>query len=164
MAKIGLAIGQLHDSLTDLSAEYRKVGQRHPSDHDVFHICRRLSLECSGYAQQVAAVAGRFGKPISGGEEPEYWQNLLGALRRKTGAIAARTTETGLLLLRDLRDLYLTAQECEINWTIVHQAAQAVRDAELVELTADGIHETSIQVKWLKTRLKLAAPQVLAVG
>ena len=53
MAKIGLVIGQLHDSLMRLSSEYRKVGQRHASDHDVFHFCRQLSLECLSYAQQV---------------------------------------------------------------------------------------------------------------
>jgi hypothetical protein len=58
----------------------------------------------------------------------------------------------GLGLLRDLHDLYRMAIECDIAWTLVGQATQGARD------------ETAIELKWLRTRLKEAAPQALVVA
>ena len=44
------------------------------------------------------------------------------------------------------------------------QAAQAARDAELLETVTRCHTETELQVKWLTTRIKVAAPQALVVG
>lgn len=71
------------------------------------------------------------------------------------------TREGGLGLLRDLHDLYLMASECDISWTMIGQAAQGVRDKELFEVVNACDGETSTQLKWLKTRMKQAAPQAL---
>jgi hypothetical protein len=49
----------------------------------------------------------------------------------------------GLGLLRDLHDLYLMATECEVTGTLVAQAGQ---------------------LRWLRTRMKQAAPQALVVA
>jgi hypothetical protein len=40
----------------------------------------------------------------------------------------------------------------------------ARQDKELLETVSSSLAETEVQVKWLKTRVKTAAPQVLAVG
>ncbi|MFL5982405.1 MAG: hypothetical protein ACJ74R_11935, partial [Gaiellaceae bacterium] len=71
---------------------------------------------------------------------------------------------SGLLLLRDLRNLYLSAQEAEIAWVILAQAAQAVRDRELLQTVSLCHEEAEARGKWLRTRIKEAAPQVLATG
>jgi hypothetical protein len=49
-------------------------------------------------------------------------------------------------------------------WTLVGQAAQGARDAELFEVVQSCEGETAIQLKWLKSRLKEAAPQALVVA
>jgi hypothetical protein len=70
----------------------------------------------------------------------------------------------GLGLLRDLHDLYLMACECDMAWTLVGQAAQGLRDRDLFEVVQACEGETAIQLKWLRTRMKQAAPQALVVA
>jgi hypothetical protein len=74
------------------------------------------------------------------------------------------TRSGGLGLLRDLHDLYLMATECDISWTVVGQAAQGARDTELLEVVQRCAGETAIQLQWLRTRMKQAAPQALVVA
>jgi hypothetical protein len=75
-----------------------------------------------------------------------------------------RRPESGLLLLRDLRELYLMAEEANIHWLALGQVAQAVRDHDLLDEVSDLHKQTLTQIKWLKTRIKEAAPQVLVSG
>lgn len=56
------------------------------------------------------------------------------------------------------------ACECDITWTLVGQAAQGVRDSDLFDVVKRCEPETAIQLKWLRTRMKQAAPQALIVA
>jgi hypothetical protein len=56
------------------------------------------------------------------------------------------------------------ARECETAWTLVGQGAQGARDNELLEMVGRSAGETSVQLKWLSTRMKQAAPQALVVS
>ncbi len=56
------------------------------------------------------------------------------------------------------------ATQCDIAWTLVGQAAQGARDTDLLEVVQDCEGETATQLKWLKTRMKEAAPQALVVA
>ena len=56
------------------------------------------------------------------------------------------------------------ANACDISWTTIGQAAQGARDQELLEVVNAGEGETATQIKWLKTRIKQAAPQALIVA
>jgi hypothetical protein len=47
---------------------------------------------------------------------------------------------------------------------MIGQAAQGARDTELLDVVHRAEGETSIQVKWLRTRMKQAAPQALVVA
>jgi hypothetical protein len=49
-------------------------------------------------------------------------------------------------------------------WPLVGQAAQRLRDQELFEVVRACEGETAIQLKWLRTRMKQAAPQALVVA
>ena len=49
-------------------------------------------------------------------------------------------------------------------WTLVGQAAQGARDRELLATVERCEAETSVQLKWLRTRMKEAAPQALVVA
>ena len=46
-------------------------------------------------------------------------------------------------------------------WVIAGQGAKASRGRELLEVVRECHTETEIQAKWLLTRIKVAAPQVL---
>ncbi|MBE3009600.1 hypothetical protein IL992_10380 [Microbispora sp. NEAU-D428] len=69
----------------------------------------------------------------------------------------------GLALLRDLHGLYLLATECDLSWSVVAQAARGLRDDELLDLARHCAAETAVQLLWLRTRMRQAAPQVLVV-
>ena len=67
-------------------------------------------------------------------------------------------------VLGDLQDLYLMASNCDITWTLVGQAAKGLRDGDLIEVVTANESRTAVQLKWLRTRMKQAAPQALVVG
>jgi hypothetical protein len=156
------AISQLHQSETDLADEYGRVADRHAVEHDVYHMCHLLAEQCRAHAEQLRPFVERYGARIGGLEAPELWQGLMGMVRRGNAELLGRTPATGPLLLRDLRQLYLLASEVEINWWMVRQGAMAVRDSELAGLFETCHEQTWNQLKWIKTRLKEASPQVLA--
>jgi hypothetical protein len=79
-------------------------------------------------------------------------------MRAKTSELLGRHPEPGVLLLRDLRELYA---EASINWVILGQGAQAARDAELLAAVSHCHAQTLRGMKWTVTRLKVASPQVL---
>ena len=56
------------------------------------------------------------------------------------------------------------AAECDISWTLVGQAAKGARDDDLDAIVSRCEGETAMQIKWLRTRMKQAAPQALVVS
>ena len=67
-------------------------------------------------------------------------------------------------LRRRPRALYLMANACDISWSTIGQAAQGARDRELLETANACENQTAPQIKWLRTRMKQAAPQALLVA
>ena len=57
----------------------------------------------------------------------------------------------------------LTA-ECDISSTLIAQAAQGTRDARLAGIADDYQREATVQLAWLRSRLKQAAAQALVVA
>ena len=145
-------LGLLHRAEANLGDAFRDVARGHREEPDVFHLCERLAQECDRHAEQLAPVARRYGEDAPA-EPDRLHSDLFGGTR-----------EGGLGLLRDLHDLYLMATECDIAWTLVGQAAQGVRDRDLLEVVEGCEGETAIQLKWLQTRMKQAAPQALVVA
>ena len=56
------------------------------------------------------------------------------------------------------------AAECDISWTVIGQAAQGVRDRDLFAVVQRCKGETSTQLKWIRTRMKEAAPEALVAA
>ena len=145
-------LGLLHKSEVNLADAFREVGKSHAAEVDVFHICQKLGAECDRHAEQLEPFATRYGEDAPA--EPDRLHTEL-----------FRGTRDGPLgLLRDLHDLYLMATECDVAWTLVGQAAQGARDRELLDVVSGCESETSVQLQWLKTRMKQAAPQALVVS
>jgi hypothetical protein len=106
----------------------------------------------------------RYGAAPKGEPDGTESPGVLEALRRTGAKLIGRSEVSGLLLLRDLRHLYLSAQNAEITWVILLQTARAVRDAELIETASECHEEAEARGKWLRTRIKESCPQVLASG
>jgi hypothetical protein len=163
--KLLAALRSVLDAEGDLADEYRKVGERHAADHDVFHVGHTLARQCEAHAGRIRDVVRQAtGEELPDAAHESPLHGLAAALRRGTSAATGRTDKTGPLLLRDLRRLYVLASDCEIAWTIVGQGAEAARDQEVVALFGECCEEIVGQVRWIKTKVKLAAPQVVAVG
>jgi hypothetical protein len=159
--KLGRYIEKLHDALTDLAGEYRKVGERHATEYDLYHLCHTLAKQCEGQADALGSHAGRHAGDVPESSDEGPRESLLAGLRRATAAVVGRSPMTGLLLLRDLRQLHLTIEEAAMLWLIVGQGAQAARDRDLLVLVDHCREEITHQLMWISTRIKETAPQVL---
>lgn len=145
-------LGYLHTAELNLAEGFRKVADGHAEEADVYHTCNTLAKQCETHAEQLKPFVDRYGE-----EAPEEPNRLYHDLFDETRS-------GGLGLLRDLHDLYLMASTCDISWTMIGQAAQGARDRELLEIVNACDGQTAIQIKWLRTRMKQAAPQALLVA
>ena len=145
-------LGLLHLAELKLARAYLAVASDHGHEPDVETLCRRFADQGTAHADALAPFVDRYGEDRP--EEPE----------RLHSELFGGTRGGGLGLLRDLHDLYLMATECELTWTLVGQAAQGARDADLLTTAERGQGEVSAQLSWLRTRMKQAAPQALVVA
>jgi hypothetical protein len=145
-------LGLLHHAETQLATAFRQVAKDHDDEVDIVHTCERLARECDRHAEQLHPFTERYGEEAD--DEPERLRSELFS--------GSRAGPLGLL--RDLHDLYLMATECDIAWTLIAQAAQGARDSDLLAILHQCEGETAGQLKWLKTRMKQAAPQTLVVA
>jgi hypothetical protein len=145
-------LGLLHRAQLELAEAFRQVAAGHADEPDVHHDCERLARQCDGHAERLLPFVDRYGEEAP--DEPER-------LHRE---LFSGTRTGGLGLLRDLQDLYVMAAECDISWTMVGQGAQGARDADLLEVVTSSESETATQLRWLRTRMKAAAPQALVVA
>jgi hypothetical protein len=148
---LSLYLGLLHKAQTNLAVAFREVGAAHADEPDVVATCERLAKQCDRHATELEPFTRRYGEDPD--DEPD----------RLHSEIFKGSRQGGLGLLRDLHDLYLMAAECDITWTLVGQAAKGTRDDELDDVVGRCEIETATQMKWLRTRMKQAAPQALVV-
>ena len=148
--KLPVYLTLLSESEKTLGRSFRQVADAHGDEPDVHFLCLTLASQCDAHREQLGPVIDRYGSAPDG-DEPE-----------RLHADALEEARSGPLgLLRDLQDLYLLASLTDVTWTMVKQAAQALQDAELLEVIEGCEKETSVQLSWLMTRMKQAAPQAL---
>jgi hypothetical protein len=158
--RLDTAIADVQDAEASLANDLRAIGERHAAEHDLYHLGHTLAKQCEEHLERLAPFAERYGAPDADAESP----GLLESPRHMSSKFPGRSEATGMLLLRDLRTLYLGAQEAEIAWVILTQAAQAARDRDLLAAARPCQEEAAMRGKWLRTRIKESAPQVLASG
>lgn len=146
-------LGLLHQAEETLARSYRQVAKGHDAEPDVHFLCLALAGQCDEHRRLLQPVVERYGEDTSA-NEPE-----------RLHAVAMAQTRSGPVgLLRDLQDVYMLASLVDVTWTMVKQAASALRDDELLSVVAQCDAETSTQLKWLQTRMKQAAPQALVAA
>jgi hypothetical protein len=146
-------LGLLSESESTLADSYRSIAEAHGDEPDVHFLCLSLAAQCDKHEKALAPIISRYGE-VTEDDEPERL--------RAEGIGEARSGPLGLL--RDLQDLYLLASLTDVTWTMVKQAGQALHDAELLKVVADCDKEIAVQLRWLQTRMKQAAPQALVAG
>lgn len=145
-------LGLLHRAQLTLADAFRQVAEAHGDEPDINHLCSQQAKRCDDHAARLEPFARRYAEDAP--DEPERLHSEL-----------FRGTRTGGIgLLRNLQDLYLMAAECDVCWTVVGQAAQGARDQALLDVVTTCEDETALQLVWLRTRMKQAAPQALVVA
>lgn len=147
---LNIYLGMLRQAETDLAESFRQVAGGHGAEPDVHFLCHTLAQQCDEHRRLLLPVVQRYGEDLSD-KEPERLH--------AEGLSSTRKGPVGLL--RDLQDLYLLASFVDVTWTIVKQAGSALRDRELLDVVSRCDGETAVQLRWLQTRMKQAAPQAL---
>lgn len=152
MPHLSTYVGLADHSEQILAESFRAIAQGHARVADVFHTCRLLAEMSEQHRDALAPIVQRYGEDDVA--EPERLH--------ADGLGEAREGEIGLL--RDLQDLHVLASLVQTTWTVIAQGAQGLRDHELYEIATASNAETSRQLTWLNTRMKVAAPQALIVA
>jgi hypothetical protein len=152
MMNLGHYLRVLRVALLNLQAACLEVGSAHDDEPDVEIDCTKFARRC---ARQAETLAPFFERYEAGASEPSA---------RLHRTLFDGASDGPLGLLRDLHDLYLMTCDCDISWTMVAQGAQGARDAALLEVVRASEPHTAIQVAWIRSRMKQAAPQALVVA
>jgi len=149
---LGNYLGILENSEKQLTEAFDKVARHHKAEPDIEQMCQKLSAWSREHRGRVMGFVKKYSEDRS--SEPKNLKNDLFDQPRK-GSLA---------LVRDLHDLWLLTQEVQLCWTVIHQAALALRDEELKAACEYCSTRTKRQTDWLLGRIKQAAPQALIVA
>lgn len=160
--KVAAAIADLHRSESHLARALRDLADQHRVDHEVFHVARDIAEWSQQHVRRLAEVGSHFGLDLDA--EAERDSTLVGRLKQKGAELAGRRPEPGLLLLAQLRDVHLEAAAVSLDWEVLAQTAQAMKDPELLGLAQDCHPQTLRQLRWANAKVKELAPQVMTAG
>lgn len=166
MNEIGKLLQRIHDAELELGDDYSSVGERHAADDEISTLCHALARQCGQHATRLGPVAERYGEHIEDEDDegPDPWAVVLASMRHKASELLDRRRETRMVVLEDLRRLFLAAENVAILWVVAVEVAGAEHDAELLQVVTECRTETDAQVKELVTQIKVVAPQALAAG
>jgi ferritin-like metal-binding protein YciE len=147
-------LGLLHQAEQTLANAFRQVSDGHAEEPDIHFLCQTLATQCENHVKALQPIVARYGEDAPPDNQPE-----------RLHADSPDETRSGPVgLLRDLQDVHMLAAFVESTWTLVGQAAAALRDKELLDAVSTCKQQTHTQIKWLETRMKQAAPQALVVA
>ncbi|MCI3269534.1 hypothetical protein [Streptomyces cylindrosporus] len=160
MNGVALTLRTLHHGEHTLERQLLNAAERHHAEHEIHHVATDLAHWSHEHGTLLADTAPAYGLDLSGPpDHPVY--GLMTSLREKTADMLGRRPEPGLLLLHDLRDLYLAAAGNSLYWEMLAQAAQATKDTRLLELASSCHPQTLRQARWANTMIKNLSPQLL---
>ena len=161
--KLDVAIDDVQDAEMDLAKRLVALAERHHVESDVYHQGLARAHKCAEHVWAMRPFVEQYDAHAVDVEDATA-PGFIDVLRRSAATVVARQPMSGMLLVTDLRDTYVAAHRADIGWITLQQGAKAVRDAGLVAVVAVALDETEQTWKWLKTRIKTSAAQVLATG
>jgi hypothetical protein len=156
--KVRLALRELHRSERKLANRLDAMADRHRSEQDIYHLAHDLAGWSRKHVDEIADYGRRYNLRLSAGARTHA---TTGALQSRLSGLLRHRPEPGLLLLADLRRIHLLAAGVSVDWELLGQLAQAVRDQDLLELTSRCHPETLRQMRWANAMLKQLSPQIL---
>jgi hypothetical protein len=160
--KVAAAIEELHRVENELAGDLLNVSDRHKVDHEVFHVARDIARWSQEHVQLLSEVGHDYSLDLD--PDPQDEATLLARVKQKGSELTGRFHEPTLLLLTDLRHIHRTAAGASLDWEVLAQTAQAMKDTELLA-TAEQCHpQTLRQMRWANAMVKETAAQIMVTG
>jgi hypothetical protein len=160
MEAISLLLEELHEGESDLAQRLRRAAHQHAADYDVRHGATELAAWSEEHVRRLAEAGTHHGVELSPSAD-DKGDGVVQQLLEKTAKAMGRRPEPALLLLRDLRELYLAAARNKLNWEMLAQGSKALHDPQLLDLATSCQSQTVRQSHWAETLIKELAPQAL---
>ncbi|GAB3551143.1 hypothetical protein GCM10027404_19730 [Arthrobacter tumbae] len=157
--KIGLVLHELHRSENDLALELLQVSERNKVDHEIYHLGRDLARWSQDHVREIAEIGKQYGQNLD--PEPRHEFNLAEKVREAGSDILGRRSAPALLMLRDLREIYMKASGVSVDWEMLAQAAQGIKHTDLLDVTKRCHPQTLRQMRWANAMLKVNSTQAL---
>jgi hypothetical protein len=159
MSKLPLVLRELHRSETSLGRHLLAVAYRHKVDQEIFHVARDIARWPRIHVRRLSEVGRDQGVRLE--PDPCWRLPALSELAQWTNTALRRRSEPGLLLA-DLRRLHCKAAGVSLDWELLAQAAQAMKQPDLLQL-AQSCHPQTLRVmRWVNAQLKVTSPQIIA--
>jgi len=160
--KVGAAIEELHRSEDDLAGALLDLRDRQRTDHEIFHVAGDIARWSQEHVRELTRVGRDYGLDLD--PAPTHESSVVARVKQKGAELVGRHHEPGLLLLADLRHLHRAAAGVSLDWEVLAQTAQAMRDEELLALCQDAHPQTVRQMRWADAKVKETAAQVMVTG
>jgi hypothetical protein len=157
--KINLLLQEMHRDENDLTHTLLRIAERHKVDHEIYHLGRDLARWSQEHVRTLAALGNRFGADLD--PDPVDELKMAARVRAKASELTGRRPQAALLLLRDLREVYVQASGVSVDWEMLGQAAQGLQDTELLDVVQRCHPDTLRQMRWANGKLKESSTQIL---
>ena len=160
--KVGAAIEELHRSENDLAVALLTLADQQKADHEIFHVAQDISRWSHEHVRRLAEIGTAYGVDLD--PDPEDRSAVMARVRQKGSELMGRFHEPALLLLADLRHIHRTAAGVSLDWEVLAQTAQAMKDEDLLALAEECPPQTLRQMRWANSKVKESAAQVMVTG
>jgi lipopolysaccharide export system protein LptC len=160
--KVGAAIEELHRSENDLAGALLNLSEQQKVDHEIFYVARDIAAWSREHVRRLAEAGRDYGLQLD--PQPEDEAKLLARIKQKGSELTGRFHEPSLLLLADLRHIHRTAAGVSLDWEVLAQTAQAMKDTELLALTQACHPESLRQMRWANAKVKETSAQIMVTG
>lgn len=157
--KIDMVLAELYEHENQLFFELLRISEQHKANHEVHHVARDVATWSRRHLRRIADHAPNYG--VNAEPEPQEEFESPRQTGEASGADSGRQGEPGVLLLRDLRKAHLLAAEVSLDWVLLGQAAQGIKDIDLLNLTKECHPGTLRQMRWTTAMLKQNGTQTL---
>ena len=157
--KVGLAIEELHRVENDLVVALLTLSDQQKVDHEIFHVARDLAGWSREHVAELARVGRDYGLTLDADADDE--PSFVARVKHKGSELTGRFHEPGLLLLADLRHVHRMAAGASLDWEVLAQTAQALKDSELLGVAQRCHPQTLRQMRWANAKIKETSAQVM---
>jgi len=160
--KVEMAIEELHRAENDLADALLNLSDQQKADHEIFYVARDIARWSQEHVRRLADVGRDYGLELD--PEPQDEATLVARVKQKTAELTGRFHEPTLLLLAELRHIHRVAAGVSLDWEVLAQTAQAMKDTKLLEVAQECHPQTLRQMRWANAKVKETSAQVMVTG